>query len=98
MASRHRCPLASAPRRAATGEILAMAHAKVFHPSLCELLSHRFTCHLAYEPLTSRIAAEASRRPAAMVYRCQGRCAATMPEPSTRQQSLAQCLSFLLPC
>jgi hypothetical protein len=52
------------------GEILATPHAKVFHSSLYEMPSHPFACRLAYELLASRIAAEASRRPAAPVDRC----------------------------
>jgi hypothetical protein len=52
------------------GEILATPHAKVFHSSLYEMSSHPFACRLAYELLASRIAAEASRHPAAPVDRC----------------------------
>jgi hypothetical protein len=60
------------------GEILATPHAKVLHPSLCELTSYPFACRLAYESLASRIVAEVSHRPAASLDRCQGRCATTM--------------------
>jgi hypothetical protein len=84
VASHHRCPPASAPRHAATGEIPTTPRAKVLHASLCELPSHPFACRLACEPLASCIATEASRRPIALVDRCQGRCTATMPAPSTR--------------
>jgi hypothetical protein len=66
------------------GDIPAMPHAKVLHPSLCELPSHPFACCLACEPLGSRIATEASRRPTAPIDRYQGRYAAMMPAPSTR--------------
>jgi hypothetical protein len=68
-----------------TDEIPATLHAKVLHPSLCELPLHPFACRLACEPLATRIATEASRRPAAPVDRCQGCCVATMPMPSTRR-------------
>jgi hypothetical protein len=64
-------------------EILATPHTKVLHLSLRELSSHPFAYRLAYKLLSSRIAAEASHRPAAPVDRCQG---------------LAQRLCFLLPC
>jgi hypothetical protein len=79
-------------------ETLATPSAKVLHPSLCELPSYPFACRLSCEPLASRIAAEVSRHLAASVDRYQGRCAATMSVPSTRQQGLAQRLCFLLPC
>jgi hypothetical protein len=69
-------------------EIPAMPHTKVLHTTLYEMPSHPFACLLACEPLASRIAAEASRRPAAPVNRCQGRCTATMPVPSTLRQGL----------
>jgi hypothetical protein len=81
-----------------TGEIPATPHAKVLHPSLCELPLHPFACRLTSELLARRIAADASRRPAAPVDHSQGRCAALMPAPSTRQQGLVQHLCFFLPC
>jgi hypothetical protein len=56
-------------------------------PHLCTPLGH-----LVYS-LT-----KASRRPATPIDRCQGRCATTMPTPSTQRQGLVQHLCFLLPC
>jgi hypothetical protein len=82
--SHHRCPPASAPRRAVAGEIPATPRAKVLYTSPCELPLHPFVCRLACESLASRIIVEVSCRPAAPVDRCQGCCATTMPVPSTK--------------
>jgi hypothetical protein len=46
--------------------------------------SHPLACRLACGPLASRIATEASRRPAAQANRCHCRCTAAMPVLSTR--------------
>jgi hypothetical protein len=84
-AARLRLLLAALP----TDEIPATPHAKVLHPSLCELPSHPFACCLTCEPLAIPIAAKVSHQSAALVDRYQGRYAATMLAPSTRRQGLA---------